>query len=147
MITIMVIITIMTTTITMTTITMTTITVTMITVTMIMEGMVRMPPRANGADFRGMGRGGPRDHDRSRRPPCSHAGRGARAPVAARFEMDPDRRSGRPGGLALAGAARFPVVAELPHPADRVAAGRVHAGEFPHRLFQRRNLSAVPHLR
>ena len=60
-----------------------------------------------------------------------------------RFPMDPDRRSGRAGGLARDRAADLPGLAELPHAADRGAAGRVHARQFPHRLFQRRDLRAV----
>ena len=68
--------------------------------------------------------------------------RGARA-LAFRFPLDPDRRSGRAGRLAGARAARLPALAELPDAADRGAAGRVHARQFPHRLFQRRDLPAV----
>src|SRR5205807_7553685 len=115
-----------------------TITMTIITTATI----IRMPRGAIGAERRA-GRARPTSHDRSRRPPCSPAGRGARALAAARFEMGADRGASRAGDVALAGAVGLPLVAELSHPADGGAAGGVHTGEFPHRLFQRRDVSPV----
>jgi hypothetical protein len=58
--------------------------------------------------------------------------------------MAVDRRPGGFGGVAGAGAAGLPAVAELPHPADRDRAGALHLGQFPHRLFQHRDRPPVP---
>ena len=81
--------------------------------------------------------------DRHGRPPRSPAERHA----ADRFQIPADRRPGRAGRLARAGAARVPVVAELPHPADRGGAGATHARQLSRGLSVARHRPPVPQFR
>ena len=67
----------------------------------------------------------------------------SRRRAALRCQMAADRRARGAGRLARARAARLPALAERAHPADRGRAGRIHAGEFPHRLSQRRQRAPV----
>src|SRR5262249_40382093 len=112
--------------------------------------MTTLRPRrlraASGAESGGRGASAPRDDDGSRRPPA-FAGRAARALAAVRLAMVSDRRAGRVGAVSSARAAGVPAVAEFSPPAARGAARRVHARQFPYRLFQRRDLPAVLQLR
>ena len=81
-------------------------------------------------------------HDRSRRAIGTVAARGRRA-LAFQFPVGPDRRSRCACHLACDRSAHLPGLAELPDAAHRGAAGRVHARQFPHRLFRRRDLRPV----